>query len=196
MQFSSLLVLTIAAMTNTVSAKGGPAKISIPPSANPELCLKRLATFPNRQNQRVDFLGGRCIQSRTYKGKFGPYNGDFFFETCCTDKDGNFGEPTYVNVDECVIFDPVKGVLGWNNLNEKKIRDHCGMCTVGSSLVPKDGLPAGGYLTCDCKKDKDEVVQAKIWLGMDLNESRKPKDEFWVNEGGKITCHKQPKQQK
>ncbi|KAK1484730.1 hypothetical protein CTAM01_12819 [Colletotrichum tamarilloi] len=196
MQFSSLLVLAIAAMTNTVSAKGGPAKISIPPSANPELCLKRLATFPNRQNQRADFLGGRCIQARTYKGNFGPYNGDFFFEACCTDKDGNFGEPTYVNVDECVIFDPVKGVLGWNNLNEKKIRDHCGMCTVGSSLVPKDGLPAGTYLTCDCKKDNDEVIQAKIWLGMDLNESRKPKDEFWINEGGKLTCHKQPKQQK
>ncbi|KAK1659520.1 hypothetical protein BDP55DRAFT_733157 [Colletotrichum godetiae] len=195
MQLSSLLILTIATMTNLVTAKGGPpANISIPPSGNPELCLKRLATFPNRNKKRVDFLGGRCIQARTYKGKFGPYNGDFFFETCCTDKDGNYGEPTYVNVDECVIFDPVKGTLGWNNLNEKKIRDHCSMCNVNAALFAKDGYPAGPYLTCECKKDNNEMVKAKIWLGTDINASKEPKDTFWVNEGGKLTCRKQPKQ--
>ncbi|OHF00469.1 hypothetical protein CORC01_04219 [Colletotrichum orchidophilum] len=192
MHLSSLIVVTLATMTSIAIAKGGgPAKVAMPPSDSPELCLKRLNTYPNRSPKRIDLLGGRCVQGRTYKGKFGPYNGDFFFETCCTDKDGNFGEPTFINVDECIVFDPVNGTLAWNNQNSHEIRDHCGMCEVDGMLFAKDGFPAGPYLSCDCKKDNNEVVKAKIGLGVDLDASKEPKDELWVTEAGKLSCKKQ-----
>lgn len=113
MHTTSLITL---ALTGLALAKpGAPPAVPIPLSDDPALCLKRLETFPNRSPNRFDVLGGRCLQARTYKGKFGPYNGDFFFETCCTDSGNQFGEPTYVNVDECVVFEPQNGTLIWNS---------------------------------------------------------------------------------
>ncbi|KZL85397.1 short chain dehydrogenase [Colletotrichum incanum] len=132
---------------------GVPPAVPIPPSEDPALCLKRLETHPNRSPKRFDILGDRCLQARTYKGKFGPYKGDFFFETCCKDKNDKFAKPTYVNVDECVIFDPVNGSLGWNNLNSQKIRDHCTQCEVEQIDKPEAGQSAGPYLSCTCQKN-------------------------------------------
>ncbi|KAK1988889.1 hypothetical protein LZ30DRAFT_683600 [Colletotrichum cereale] len=188
MHFESLVVLAMSA----AALAGGPHPPAPPitPSADPALCLKRLETYPNRSLKRIDILGGQCLQARTYKGKFGPYNGDFFFETCCKDKDNKYAEPTFVNVDECLIFDPAKGSLGWNNLNAKKIRDHCSQCELEQVDKPEEGQSAGPYLSCTCTKDDKKTVTAKIFLGTDAADAKKPKDSFWVNERARLVCRK------
>ncbi|GKT93523.1 hypothetical protein Ct61P_11373 [Colletotrichum tofieldiae] len=206
MYFAPLIVVAISA----VALAGGP-HTPIPPSEDPALCLKRLETYPNRSPKRFDILGDRCLQARTYKGKFGPYNGDFFFETCCKDQNNKFAEPTYVNVDECFIFDPIKGSLGWNNLNSyvspelmaemspldansaansQRIRDHCTQCEVEQVDKPEAGQSAGPYLSCTCQKNDKKTVTTKIFLGADATASKDPKDSFWVNERGRLVCKK------
>ncbi|KAK1993684.1 hypothetical protein LX36DRAFT_714396 [Colletotrichum falcatum] len=188
MRFQPLAVLAMAVAA--LASKGHAPAPPILPSADPALCLKRLETYPNRSRTRIDILGKQCLKARTYKGKFGPHKGDFWFETCCKDKDNNYAEPTFVNVDECVIFDPAKGSLGWNNLNKQKIRDHCSQCELEQVDKPENGQSAGPYLTCTCVKNDKQTVKARIFLGADPAAARKPKDTFWVNEKARLVCRK------
>ncbi|WYZ45863.1 hypothetical protein EsH8_IX_000088 [Colletotrichum jinshuiense] len=185
MHTTSLITLALAGLA--LAKPGAPPAVPIPLSDDPALCLKRLETFPNRSPNRFDVLGGRCLQARTYKGKFGPYNGDFFFETCCTDSSNQFGEPTYVNIDECVVFEPQNGTLIWNSQNSHKIRDHCKQCEV---VMQGAGKNPGPYLSCSCEKSDKKPVRATIFLGGDADDAKNPKDSFWVTDEGRIVCKK------
>ncbi|KAK2044675.1 hypothetical protein LZ31DRAFT_277397 [Colletotrichum somersetense] len=188
MLFKPLVILGMAAAA--FASRGHPPVPPILPSRDPALCIQRLATYPNRTRTRIDILGGHCLKARTYKGTYGPHTGSFFFETCCKDRDNNFAEPTFIMVDQCMVFDPAKGELSWNNRNEKKIRDHCSLCELEQVDKPEQGKPAGPYLTCTCVKNDKQSVKAKIFLGTDAKAAKEPKDTFWVNEKGRLVCKK------
>ncbi|KAK1570230.1 uncharacterized protein LY79DRAFT_594414 [Colletotrichum navitas] len=188
MRFQLLILLAMAVAA--LASRGHPPVRPILPSKDPSLCIKRLETYPSRTRPWVNILGGQCLQARTYKSKYGPHKGGFFFETCCKDKNDNFAEPTFVNVDECVVFDPAKGQLGWNNLNSKKIRDHCSKCRLEQVDEPEQGQTAGPYLSCECVKEDKKTVKARLFLGSDGRSAKEPKDSFWANEKGRLVCKK------
>ncbi|KAL0930606.1 uncharacterized protein CTRU02_214681 [Colletotrichum truncatum] len=163
-----------------------PPSGAVPADKQPNKCLERLDEFPNRSNRRFDIFGGRCVKARTYKGKVGPYNGDFFFEACCKNGNDDYTDPTSINVDKCLVYNRDKATLQWNNENRNKIRDHCSNC----------GLDMGGdktskpYLKCRCKNKDNKEVDVRIGAGGDEKGAREPKNSFWINSEGQIVCKK------
>ncbi|KAH9231125.1 hypothetical protein K456DRAFT_38732 [Colletotrichum gloeosporioides 23] len=98
MRTQAFVLLAVAA----VALAGDPPSGYLPPSKDPKRCLERLDEFPNRSGTRLDILDGRCVKARTYTGKYGPYNGDHFFEACCKNKKGEFTEPTRLKPEKTV----------------------------------------------------------------------------------------------
>ncbi|KAJ0284606.1 hypothetical protein Brms1b_007703 [Colletotrichum noveboracense] len=178
MRTQAFVLLAVAA----VALAGDPPSGYLPPSKDPKRCLERLDEFPNRSGTRLDILDGRCVKARTYTGKYGPYNGDHFFEACCKNKKGEFTEPTWVNLDQCISYDTFFKEVEAGKNGGSTVKDKCSKCVVGddgrgmTSLTP--------FLRCHCKGDDGKDAESKIILGT----ATFGEDSFWVDDEGKLQC--------
>ncbi|KAF9874705.1 hypothetical protein CkaCkLH20_07842 [Colletotrichum karsti] len=183
MRLQASIILAIAGLASAGSTPSIPSS-KLPPSEEPDKCLQRLDEYPNRSDKREDLFHRRCVEARTYRGKYGPYSGDLYLESCCKNADGKFTTPTFINFDECLVFDPDTEALQWNHEKTRRIRDHCNHCEIKSMYRSE--------LICYCKNKDGNDVKAQLTFDMgsihaDI-ESLVPKNALWVDKDGQFAC--------
>ncbi|KAH0443778.1 hypothetical protein CcaCcLH18_00604 [Colletotrichum camelliae] len=156
MRIQAFVLLAVA----TVAFAGDPPA-ALPRSKDPKRCLERLDELPNRSGTRLDILNGRCVKARTYRGKYGPYNGHHFFEACCKNSKGEFREPTSVDLNNC------------------QLKRMCSKCVLEQEFT------FAPVLKCQCKGDDGKVAESQI----EIRESGKLSG-FWVDDEGELHCER------